>query len=153
MSVRVIGCGNPLVSDDGVGVRVIEELKQTVLPSDVELITAGNDPFRVLDMLRGVDKVIIVDAAAGATPGEIMRLTPKDIELSKKTGFSLHHVSIAQVLELGKQLYPKEMPEEVQLYAIGVSDRQPFSVGLSPTAENAALEAARLILKEVSTGN
>ena len=153
MSVRVIGCGNPLVSDDGVGARVIEELQQTVLPAGVELITAGNDPFRVLDMLRGVDKVIIVDAAAGATPGEIMRLTPKDIELSKKTGFSLHHVSIAQVLELGKQLYPQEMPKEMQLYAIGVLDRQPFSVGLSPTAENAALEAARLILKEVSTGN
>ncbi|NLO89977.1 MAG: hydrogenase maturation protease [Clostridia bacterium] len=66
--IRIIGCGNPLASDDCLGVYVIEELNKLNLPANVEAVAAGTDPLGLLGVIQNVKKAIIVDAVKG--PGQ-----------------------------------------------------------------------------------
>ncbi|NYT18825.1 MAG: hydrogenase maturation protease, partial [Methanosarcinales archaeon] len=77
-SVRIIGCGNILMGDDGVGVRVVEALKKMEcgILEGADILDAGVCGLDILNLLEGVDKVIIVDSMVGsgsAKKGSILR--------------------------------------------------------------------------------
>lgn len=150
--VKIIGCGNPLAADDGVGVRIIEELKKINLPHKVQIIEAGNDPFQLLEFIKGKEKVILVDAVkGGGVPGSIYRILPEDIKHSSNKSLSLHEVNISDVLELGKSIYPEEMPDDLVIIGIEAESTDDFSVGLSKPVENAVLLAVNKILAELKS--
>ena len=61
--ILVMGVGNPLMGDDGIGPRVVEMLRAGyAFPDNVEIVDAGSMSFMILDLLRGVDRLIIIDA-------------------------------------------------------------------------------------------
>jgi len=117
--VIVLGLGNPLMSDEGVGVYVVERLqKQAEKFPDVEFIDSGTGGMNVLHLIANRKKAIIVDCALmGQSPGTIRRFTPDDVKSVKQVShFSLHDVDILKVLELSKQL--EECPPEVIIFGI-----------------------------------
>jgi hydrogenase maturation protease len=117
--VIVVGLGNVLMRDEGIGVYVVERLqKQAKKYPNVEFIDAGTGGMAVLHLIANRKKVIIVDCALmGQTPGTIRKFTPDDVESLKKVShFSLHDVDILKVLELSKQM--GECPEEVIIFGI-----------------------------------
>lgn len=151
--VKIIGCGNPLAADDGVGVRIIKELKKINLPQEVQIIEAGNDPFQLMELLKGKEKVILVDAVkGGGVPGSVYRLLPEDIKHNTNKSLSLHEVNIPDILELGKSIYPEEMPEDLVVFGIEAENTENFSVGLSKPVEDAVPLAVNKILAEVKSG-
>jgi len=78
MRTIIVGVGNTLMRDDGVGVHVIHELEQHELPDDVDLADAGTSADAAY-ALRSAERLIIVDAAQlGGAPGTVYRLTPKE---------------------------------------------------------------------------
>jgi len=147
-SVLILGLGNPLRGDDGVGCRLVEELARRELPPGVQVLDGGAAGLDLLDLVEGWGRVVIVDAAEmGRMPGEIVRFTPADVRLaSAPDPFSLHHAGLSEALALADAL-GRALPEMV---IFGV---QPASVGwgeeLSPAVEAALPALIATVLEEV----
>lgn len=150
MKIKIIGCGNPLAGDDGVGVHVIRQLKNISLPDKVSVMEGGTDPLNLLEMLRGAEKVILVDAVRGAgEPGEVYVLGVEQLDLEAEAGVSLHQFSLAHVLRLGQALCPKEMPLEIVVVGVEAQETSPFNTGLSPAVEAAVPKAIQAVKEQI----
>ena len=99
----VILCiGNVLLSDEGIGVHVANELMQRELPPEVSVVEGGTDGFRLLNVITEADRLIVVDAVRGGDkPGTIYRFDIEDVRNSP-AGFktSVHQIGILEVIDL-----------------------------------------------------
>lgn len=115
----VLGLGNPLMADEGIGNELVELLRST---SDqcpgVDFLDAGTGGMALLYHFEQRKKAIIIDCAfMGEQPGTIKRFTPDEVKTVKKLAhLSLHEVDILKVIELAKQL--DQCPQEIVFYAI-----------------------------------
>ena len=151
-SILILGLGNPLQGDDGVGCRVAEELVgasvTAPLPGEVEVMDGGTPGVGLLNFFEGRKRVIIVDAAEmGIAPGEFRRFTPHEITLTGSAErFSLHRSGVADALALAHEL-KIELPE---IIFFGV---QPASVAwrdtLSPQVQVAVPQVIGAVLNEL----
>jgi hydrogenase maturation protease len=99
MGKFVVGIGNILLRDEGIGCHVVGALGGISLP-DVQVIDGGTCPD-VLQLLEDVDKLVIVDAVrGGGMPGQIYRFRPEDVTLEQKPLLSLHDMSLIDSLKL-----------------------------------------------------
>jgi len=99
MGKFVVGIGNVLLRDEGIGCHVVHALEEIPLP-DVKIIDGGTCPD-VLQLFEDTDKLVIVDAVkGGGTPGQIYRFHPEDITLEQKPLLSLHDMSLVDSLKL-----------------------------------------------------
>ena len=131
----VLGLGNILLRDEGVGVRVIEAMQKVNLPPDVELFDGATAGLDLLDVLADRRKVIVIDAMdAKAASGTVARLRPDDLAPQGSAGLSLHEIGLLETLEAGKRL--GICPEEVVILGIKPKD---LSCGLELSPEIAEL--------------
>lgn len=109
---RIIGCGNLLLKDEGVGVHLIEHLKGVLLPENVELIDGATGGFDLLPYIEDAEKVVIVDAvkAPGGVPGSVYRFTPDDFESDDVPSTSLHDISLRDIFRLIRAMRKKLPP-------------------------------------------
>jgi len=147
--ILVLGLGNILLSDEGVGVRVVEALQQVTLPDDVEALDGGTASMALLDTLRDRDRVIVIDAVKGNHhPGTIYRFTPEDISFQREIATSLHQLdlldALAQLEFLGRA------PRDVVLYGIEPKDIG-LSLELTPEVRAAIPRVIELVLSELKT--
>jgi hydrogenase maturation protease len=99
MGKFVVGIGNVLLRDEGIGCHVVRALEEIALP-DVEIVDGGTCPD-VLQLIGDADKLVIVDAVkGGGVPGQIYRFHPEDITLNEKPVLSLHDMSLIDNLRL-----------------------------------------------------
>jgi hydrogenase maturation protease len=100
MRVVVLGIGNILLSDEGVGVRVVERLDQAYrLPPEVEVIDGGTCGMEMLEQLENLDALIVVDCVRfGQPPATPVLLKGDDVPVFFKTKLSPHQVSLSDVL-------------------------------------------------------
>lgn len=134
----LIGVGNVDRRDDGVG-PAVARLAGRALPG-VSVVTCPAEVTEILDAWSGFGLAVIIDAAAGGTPGRIRRCAPD--ELADPVPVSSHDLSLAQALHLGAAL--GRVPESVVVVAIDVADTG-YGVGLSPVVAAALPEAARVV--------
>ena len=98
--VAIVGVGNLLLMDEGVGVHVVQELQNRRLPQGVVLVDGGTSPD-ALAYAGDVDKLVIVDAVrGGGEPGTVYRLSVDDIEQTEKNPMSLHEWELMDSLKL-----------------------------------------------------
>jgi hydrogenase maturation protease len=147
-TILILGLGNPLQGDDGVGCHVAQALEQLDL-DDVEVMDGGTPGVGLLHLWDGRRRVILVDAAdMGQPPGTVVRFRPEEVTLTGSTQrFSLHRSGVADALALARALDLK-LPE---LVVLGV---QPAQVGwgerLSPPVQAAFDQVVRAVLDEIS---
>jgi hydrogenase maturation protease len=142
----VLGLGNVLMGDEGIGVYAVRELEKHALPSDVECLDGGTGGFTLLEPLEGADRIVIIDAASDGNPiGTITRTTPRFSRDYPPT-LTAHDVGMKDLLDM---FYIQGGEHEIILYAITIDPKQPIRMSLSPDAEKVAREAARLILEEL----
>jgi hydrogenase maturation protease len=143
----VLGLGNILLRDEGIGVHVIEALRAAALPADVELCDGGTAGFALLDVLADRRKVIVVDAVdSGAAPGTIVRLTVADLVGRSGVRVSLHEVGFAETLQAAQHLgvAPRE------LVILGVQPRVvALGLELSPELAQLVAELAKRVVAEL----
>ncbi|MCS7282253.1 MAG: hydrogenase maturation protease [Anaerolineae bacterium] len=146
--VLILGLGNPLRGDDGVGPRVVAELRRRGLPEGVEAVDGGTLGLDLLYLLEGWDQVIIVDAAIlGRNPGEFLRFTPEDAHLvGSLASLSSHSAGLAETLALARAL-GRALPEII-IYGIQ-PERMDWEEGLSPAVEAALPRLVKEIRKHV----
>lgn len=101
----ILGLGNLLMGDEGVGIHVIRRLEEMELPPRVELVDGGTAGLDLLPILDQADRAIIVDAVrAGGEPGSIYRFGPEDIGREPLEALSLHQVSLQEVWQAARWL-------------------------------------------------
>lgn len=128
----IVGVGNPILSDDGVGIYAARMLLARGLPGvSIEELPASG--LELLDMVLDYDRVVIVDAiqTEGGVPGDHYILTEGDFRRAVH-GTSPHGFNIATALAMGRQVVPERMPEEVFFVAIEAKDVEEFREGLTP---------------------
>jgi hydrogenase maturation protease len=167
-TIAVIGIGNPLLGDDGVGVEVIKELEGLELPEHVKIYDGGVGGLSLLGLIEGHREVIFVDALEmGLEPGSVRQLDvecygpPKadsGLSFSFRTGlkpcpykmveprlrYSLHEASLQECLPFLKLGYNNN----VKITVIGIQPRRVSpGIGLSPEVRGAVPEVIGIILK------
>jgi hydrogenase maturation protease len=98
----ILGVGNLLLADDGVGVHVAHILQRMDLPGEVTAVEGGTDGFRLMHIISGAERLVIVDAVRGGeTPGTLYRFDIENIRQCP-AGFrtSVHQIGILEVIEL-----------------------------------------------------
>jgi len=101
----VLGLGNVLLKDEGVGVRVVEALRALPLPPGIDLCDGGTASLALLDVLDGRQKIVVVDAVdTGAVPGTIVRLTAADFLARPAVRVSLHELGFAETLQAAQRM-------------------------------------------------
>ncbi len=144
----IIGLGNILKGDDGIGVRVAEILSQRELPAGVAVEEVGTPGIDLMNRFEGWQKVILVDAVQmGAKPGTWRRFSPQDVRLiANGNVLSLHEPDLASVLELAQAL--NMLPDEIVIYGVEPQDLT-FMAPLSSPVEAIINVIAEQILSEI----
>ncbi|MEV5955338.1 hydrogenase maturation protease [Streptomyces sp. NPDC051987] len=119
--VVVIGVGNPLRGDDGIGPAVVEALRDRV-PDDTVLAVSDGEPARLLDLWDGADTVIVVEAlrTRPARPGELHVLTAAEAAGHPRSTASTHAFGLGGCLALAKAL--DRLPPRLVVHAVEVAD-------------------------------
>jgi hydrogenase maturation protease len=100
-NVLILGVGNLLMTDDGFGVHVINELRKIPFPPNVTLIEAGIVSHQLIPDFHTADLLIFIDAIeAGDTPGSIFRFRPEEMRFKTNLKASLHDMSLIDVLDM-----------------------------------------------------
>jgi hydrogenase maturation protease len=145
--ILILGIGNILLRDEGVGVRVIEYLQQREIPNDVELLDGGTAGADLLEHICGREKVIVIDAMqADYPPATIVRLTPKDLVPADVPQLSMHSLDLPQTLVMADLLGCPA--KEVVIFAIQ-PEKVECGMELTPAIQAVVPQAAQLVLEEI----
>jgi hydrogenase maturation protease len=148
LSTLIVGLGNPLRGDDGLGVRAAELLAGRALPAGVEVVDGGMPGLDLVNLMEGWPRVILIDAAhLGKAPGQFARFTLDEVRLpGDNDPLSIHDAGLREALLLAQVL--GVLPEQVIIYGV-----QPAHLGwqdeLSPEVEAALPELVDAVLEEV----
>jgi hydrogenase maturation protease len=133
----VVGLGNPLMTDDAVGILVARELHARLGDPLVELREASVAGIGLMELIVGYDRAIIIDAVQteGGGPGDWYRIDEPG-EIAGELPRSSHRFGVFEGLELGRRL-GLAMPGEIRIYAVEAPDPFTFGERLSPELESA----------------
>lgn len=149
MRVVVLGAGNILLSDEGIGVRVIERLPLAYhLPPEVSVIDGGTCGMEMLEDLEDLDALVMVDAIRGGkAPGTLIRLVGDAVPVFFKTKLSPHQIGLSDVLAT-LELVGKA-PKTTAILGV-----QPVSLALgmelTPEVEEKMPELMRMVVDELA---
>jgi hydrogenase maturation protease len=152
MKTLVIGLGNPILGDDGIGWHVVDEVRRRLENGDckchsqeIEIDKVSLGGISLMERLVGADRAILVDAiqTPDGTPGSIYRLTLDDLPTFNSN--AVHDASLKTALDLGRSL-DADLPSEIVIYGIEAVDLWDFSESLSPPVKASVIPAAQAIL-------
>ena len=134
----VVGIGNPYRQDDRVGLKVAERLRQDGLDCQVESLTVVG--FEILEMIRGYERAIIVDACRfGMAPGTVVEVSVDELG-PVRTSVNSHAITLGTALKTGFACFPDEMPADIRILLIEVKEISECSQQMSPEVERAVEE-------------
>jgi hydrogenase maturation protease len=151
MRTLVLGIGNSILGDDGVGVRVAQEVAARINDENIDVRDVSVDGLNLFDHILGYDRLVVVDAivAEDGRVGEIYRLKPERVCDPSRSAISPHHFNLATTIEIGNKLFPGAMPREVTLYAVGAEEATTVTEEMTGEVKEAVPRAASLILEEI----
>lgn len=144
--VLILGIGNILQKDDGVGVHVVNEISAAVndLPGDVEVFDGGTFGYDLLPVMSGRKKIVIVDALKiDDEPGSIYRF-PADNLVDCNNKFSLHDIGVKKLIDMLKLM--GENPE-IEVIGIVPEDINSLDVGISDSVKKSIPKAVEYIIE------
>jgi hydrogenase maturation protease len=146
--VAVIGIGNTLMGDDGVGVKVAEALQSRDLGPDVSVVLGGTAGMALAEEFEHADAVIVVDALAiGDEPGSVYRFRPEDTGILSLRSHTSHGLSLPNIMFAARL---RGFAPQVIVYAVEVGDITCGFDTLSPACQAAAIDVAEMVAEEAS---
>jgi len=152
----VIGLGNPILTDDGVGVKVayaVQDALASTRRSDVTVTEASVGGLRLMEMMMGYERVILIDALQhrDALPGTVWRMTLEDLRTISPTQHSTcaHDTSLVTALEMGQEI-GLPLPKNITIYAVGVENVTYFGEQPTPAVAEAIPQVTAAVLAELN---
>jgi hydrogenase maturation protease len=144
----VIGLGNPLRGDDGVGIRVAQMLAEQTLPFDVEVVDGGTQGLGLINLMEGRQRVILIDAAEiGQSPGQFARFTLDEAHLpGDDQHLSIHAAGLRDALLLAEAL--GMLPREVIIFGVQPANLE-WDSALSAQIEAILPDLSEAVLAEL----
>ncbi|HJY64208.1 MAG TPA: hydrogenase maturation protease [Ignavibacteria bacterium] len=148
----ILGMGNTLLGDDGVGIYVVQELRNrcsAVEGIDFEYVSWGG--FRIIDVLQNYKNAIVIDAInTNEKPEGYIHVLSHEELLHSIRMVSFHDVNFATAIEFASMLNIP-MPNKIFVYGIEVRNIETFTEGLTPTAQKAADECIGMVMKRIES--
>lgn len=119
--LTIIGCGNPVRSDDGAGIEVIRRLRRYIDGRNVavRLFDAGTSGVEVMYQVKGAGHTVIVDACRGdSEPGAVFRLPGSEAQTPANHGFSLHGLRWDHAMYAGSRMFGDEFVRNTEVFLI-----------------------------------
>ncbi|MCJ7536111.1 MAG: hydrogenase maturation protease [Anaerolineales bacterium] len=155
MKTLVLGLGNPILTDDGVGVLVAEEVRAR-LPEDtpIDIIEVSVGGLTLMETMIGYDRVILVDAFQrldGCCPGKVHKMSLEDLRSISPTQHSAspHDTSLVTALEMGHRM-GLQLPQDITIFAIEVENVMDFSDRPTPSVAAAIPQVTEAVLDEIA---
>ena len=148
----IIGLGNLLRGDDGVGVRVAQALARQSLPQDVEVVDGGTPGLGLVNLMEGRRRMILVDAAdVGKNPGEFVRFTLDEAILKRNDQhLSVHAAGLREALLLAEAL--RMLPNEIVIFGVQPANLE-WTNALSPEVEATLPDLITAVLSELAVNS
>ena len=142
-SVLVMGVGNYLMGDEGVGVQLIQAMEKMELPSYIDLVDGGTGGFLLLNMFETYPKIILIDATMdGKAAGTIYLIKPR-FAADYPSALSVHDVGLKDMIE---SVYLMEKIPEIYLFTISIKEMKPMTIELSDKVKDSIQECVSKIL-------
>lgn len=156
MKTLVIGLGNPILTDDGVGVwvaRAVEErLNSTTPTSDVTVTEASVGGLRLMELMVGFDRVFLIDASLDSDlpPGSVRRMDMGDLAAASPPQHlaSAHDTTLVTALDAGRRM-KLALPDDVIIYAIAAENVMEFGDWPTDAVAGSIVPVAEAVLNEV----
>jgi hydrogenase maturation protease len=146
MGTIIVGIGNPILGDDGVGIHVLRELGELKLDEDITLEEAFTGGMNLVDIIVGYEKAILIDAVSRPEdePGRVYLMDARSMESSHST--NPHDTSSPEALEVARKMGQKELPSVIHLVGINIRPQFDFKDGLSGEVARSVPEAVERVL-------
>lgn len=148
-NVLVLGIGNILQKDDGVGVHIVNHMVETGMsfPDGVEVIDGGTAGFDLIPLMKDRDKIIIVDALqVDDQPGSVYRFAPEHLVESRER-YSLHDLGVREII---KQLSLSGDDPEIEIIGVVPEDINSLEIGISDSIKQSIPRVAEQIMDAVT---
>jgi hydrogenase maturation protease len=151
LKTLVLGIGNTLLGDDGIGVYASRELAEKISDGNVTVIDTAIDGLNLLDVIRKYERMIVIDAILDdmAEAGTIFRLTQDQIPAGSSSGASSHNLNLATTLKIGNTIFPGEMPKEVVVFAVASQNVDYVTEEMTDNVRKALSQVVELVIKEL----
>jgi len=146
MNTLILGIGNLILTDDGVGIKIAQRLKEE--RPELEVVETGEAGLTLLDLITGYDRLIIIDSikTEQGKPGQVYKLELEDLKPAMDFSSS-HGIDIATAFKLGQRL-GYNMPKSVSIYAVEMKDNTTFGERCTEEVEEKIPFIAQQIIDE-----
>ena len=143
----ILGLGNTILTDDGVGIYVVREIRRLGFHPQIDVEEAAAGGLELLDLLYGYERAILIDAVPlkATPPGGWIRLTPED--LGGGSAMARHQVAFTEALALGRHS-GMDLPCSIVIYGVQPSDVTTFSESPTPEVAGAVAPLAQAIWRD-----
>jgi len=146
--ILVLGIGNLLMGDEGIGIHVVRKLQDLGRRPDVDVVDGGTGGFHLLEYFQTYDRLILVDAAAdGGSPGTVRLIRPRFSKDFPPT-LTAHEIGLKDLLDAAQLL---DAQPEIRLVTISIDEVPGARLELSAAIKAAIPEATRLVREQLST--
>jgi hydrogenase maturation protease len=146
MSTLVLGIGNPILTDDRVGIKIAQKLKKE--KPELEVVETSETGITLLDLIVGYNKLIIIDSikTEKGKPGDLYKLKLENLKPAKDVSSS-HGLGIATAFKLGQKL-GYNIPRYTSIYAVEIKDNTTFGEKCTPEVMRKMPFITKQIIKE-----
>ncbi|RMG32075.1 MAG: hydrogenase maturation protease [Bacteroidetes bacterium] len=151
IQTAILGFGNPVRADDGVGIYVINQLKQHLGDREhIRIFDMGTSAFEVLFKLKGHQHIILIDAVlnSGEEVGSVYKLPAEEVEAQIEPDplVFLHSLKWNQALSYARKMLGEDYPERIDVYLIAIEDTR-FNLGMTEAARKGGDKVVTLLLE------
>ena len=146
MRTIIVGIGNPILGDDGVGIHILRELVPKVMDENIVLEEAFTGGMNLLDIIIGYDKAILIDAVEEPDdpPGKTYTMDAREMTSSHST--NPHDTSFPEAISVAREMGQDRIPSEIHLVGINIRAQYDFKDRLSDEVARAVPEAVKKVM-------
>ena len=152
--IAILGFGNPVREDDGVGIYIIQKLKEQIKDAEnISIFDMGTSAFEVLFKLKGHDRIILVDAVINSEEpvGTVFKLPASEInaQIQDDPMVFLHSLKWDQALSYAKKMLGDDYPKNIEVYLVAINETR-FNVGMTDDAIKGGDKVIDILLQELN---
>jgi len=143
-SILILGVGNYLMGDEGIGVHVMQEMAKIKLPDYVDILDGGTGGFLLLNCFEAYQTIIFVDATMDGKPAGTISLIRPKFASDFPSALSVHDVGLKDMIEA---VYLMDEKPDLHLFTVSIEELVPMTIELSPNVKNAIPKIIEQIFK------